>query len=389
MQFYSALESFGPFATLANTYKWEQANKPGQQVTNNMGSLFFDNEKTKMLEMVDRLKALGFEQKLIWAPSTNTMYNVLLVSVYGVAVINMIEYNSNPSTHWNLTYELIADQEKIADLTKVLEEGSSRQPPEDDDGKAIYMLFPERNGGYTYRELPNHIPVDSFNVENYEPLVVEGYERIKADLESAKPRGRIALLDGPPGTGKSRLVQGLILNTNARFVFVSPQDVVATSSPQFLSALINFNDNEDYIMDVDKTRKYRPIVFIIEDADDLVAKRGVDNMSSISAVLNLGDGILGQLLDIRMIMTTNAKKTELDDAITRPGRLSANIGVGPLSVEKANQVFARLQEEAGVEVTGPVFDTPKTLAEVYSAFNDPDFKPAKASQKRKMGFGND
>jgi len=89
----------------------------------------------------------------------------------------------------------------------------------------------------------------------------------------------------------------------------------------------------------------RPLVLVLEDADDCLTARAGDNMSNISAVLNLADGIMSDTLDIRMVATTNAKRVELDKALERNGRIGAYLKVPPLSKEQAAKILLRLLDE--------------------------------------------
>ena len=74
--------------------------------------------------------------------------------------------------------------------------------------------------------------------------------------------------------------------------------------------------------------------------------RDKDNINSVQSLLNLGDGILGSLLDLRIVATTNAHELHLDEAISRPGRLSKMLEVGPLDIHTARSVFSRLLPDA-------------------------------------------
>ena len=85
-----------------------------------------------------------------------------------------------------------------------------------------------------------------------------------------------------------------------------------------------------------------PSFLILEDADQCLVSRDKDNIASVQSLLNLGDGILGSLLDLRIVATTNAHELHLDEAISRPGRLSKMLEVGPLDVTTARGVFTRL-----------------------------------------------
>lgn len=206
--------------------------------------------------------------------------------------------------------------------------------------------------------------------ENYTEEVLRGYDRVVKDLSSENPAGRVAILDGKPGTGKTFLVRGLLDEVQDVIMVIVPANLVSQlAQPGMIPALV----------DLHKSRGGKPMVFLIEDADECLAPRMGDNMSSVSTILNLGDGILGQLLDIRIVATTNAHRTELDEAIMRPGRLSASVQVGPLPYEKAQEVFERLCPGKALK------DGRYTLAELYSMARNEGWEPPKL-EKNKVGF---
>jgi len=206
--------------------------------------------------------------------------------------------------------------------------------------------------------------------ENYTEEVLKGYDRVVKDLTSKNPSGRVAILDGKPGTGKTYLIRGLLNEVkDVLFVIVQASMVADLAKPGTIPALVALHQD----------RGEKPIVFIIEDADEVLAPRAADNMESISAVLNLGDGILGKLLDIKIVATTNAHRQELDEAIMRPGRLSASITVGPLDLDKACEVYKRL---TGKDEGGPKGKA--TLAEIYQMARETGWEPP--VPKKGMGF---
>lgn len=206
--------------------------------------------------------------------------------------------------------------------------------------------------------------------DNYSDEVLAGYDRIVKDMNAEVPRGRVAILNGEPGTGKTFIIRGLLNDIKDAVMVIVPANlVVQLSQPGMIPALVQLHKNSGD----------RPIVFLIEDADEVLATRMGDNMSAVSAILNLGDGILGKLLDIRIIATTNAKHQDLDAAIMRPGRLSAHVSVGPLPFSKAQKVFERLVP--GRQLSG---NGPQTLARIYQEAFDQGWTPPK--QPAKLGF---
>lgn len=204
---------------------------------------------------------------------------------------------------------------------------------------------------------------------NYNPVALEGYDHVVTDLKSKDPGGRLAIFDGIPGTGKTYMIRGLLSDVHdALFVLVPANLVQELANPGMINALL-------------ETRRAKgdaPTVFVIEDADDCLGSRDASNVNAVSALLNLGDGIIGSLMDIRLVCTTNLKNEELDEAVTRPGRLSAKIHVGRLDRKIAEAVYERL---TGNKVK---IDEDLTVAEVYSLARNDGWKPVE--KKAPMGF---
>jgi len=189
--------------------------------------------------------------------------------------------------------------------------------------------------------------------ENYSPEVIEGYKKIVRDLGSANPTGRLSIINGPAGTGKTFLIKGLLSQTqNAIFCVIPAAMIQQLTNPEVIPTMIGLRRDKGAKM---------PLVFIIEDADETLVNRENGNMSAISTVLNLCDGILGSLLDIRIVATTNATFMDIDKALMRPGRLSAHMEVVGLSPEQSQAVLDRLCP--GQKLPEP--SKSYTLAEVY------------------------
>jgi len=206
---------------------------------------------------------------------------------------------------------------------------------------------------------------------NYTENELVLYDRIKEDLVAKNPKGRLHILAGVPGSGKTFALRGLLAETRGvGFVLTPAAEIAVLANPTSLSALTSLRE------DLGKM----PIVLLIEDADRCLVNRADGDLSAISSILNLGDGIMGAVLDIRIVATTNAKLDNLDKAITRPGRLSTEITFEALAVEKANEVFQRLTGTPGT------FTAPTILAEIYTKAYDAGWKPPVLQEKRPMGF---
>lgn len=220
---------------------------------------------------------------------------------------------------------------------------------------------------------------------NYNSEVLKNYDFVVSQFSKSDPAGKIVLIQGPPGTGKTYLVQALISSiSNSCFVYVPPDLISNISNPSFISMLLSER------RDLGEEKNF---TLILEDAESCLAKRDGGNNSDVTSLLNISEGIVGSLLNIRIIATTNAKIEDFDDAIRRPGRLCKMFSVSKLSRQEAVEAFNHVCEN---KLEFPNIDQEEfTLAEVYFLINlirndqslEEFFKFKKDSDpKRKMGF---
>jgi Domain of unknown function (DUF5925)/ATPase family associated with various cellular activities (AAA) len=144
--------------------------------------------------------------------------------------------------------------------------------------------------------------------------------------------GRLLLLHGPPGTGKTSALRslGLAWQSWCRIDCVlDPERLFA--NPGYLLQVVMGADHAGPSTD---GRKWR--LLILEDCDELVrgsAKEATGQ--ALSRLLNLTDGLLGQGQNVLVAITTNEELGRLHPAVVRPGRCLAQIEVGPLSQDEA------------------------------------------------------
>ena len=169
-------------------------------------------------------------------------------------------------------------------------------------------------------------------------------------------------------TGKTHIIRSLLLNVpGAMFVLVPPDMVSSLSGPELLPLLLTQKQS---------LALNGPIILLLEDADKCLVTRQSDNINSIQSLLNLGDGILGSLLDLRIIATTNAKKIEIEPAILRPGRLSKRVEVNALDAATACKIYEHLlpESESNLDSKFPSF-AKFSLAHIYSVAREDGWIP--------------
>lgn len=208
--------------------------------------------------------------------------------------------------------------------------------------------------------------------DNYQPQVIEDIEHVIKSFKKTPPSGRICILNGEPGTGKTYLVRAILTQMDCIFIIVPSNMLSDMDKPDFLPLLLQAKQSNN-----------KPIVLIIEDGDVCLVPRKNDNISSVVSLLNLSDGIIGSMVDIKVIISTNANIKDIDEAIMRPGRLCRNIHVDALPYAQATKVYQRLMndETARLDRRGE-----HTLAEIYALVNNVEGEQTIKNPKRVIGF---
>ena len=264
--------------------------------------------------------------------------------------INLSEYASKGKT--NAVYVGLESRDPIftEKANIIIKEYLEFYTDEEKTAKKIHCIV-QRHGGLDVEEMGE---MDSPVIrDNYEEHVANGYDKIILDLNNKDPSGRFVILDGPPGTGKTYLIRGIVSddrNKDVVFVLLPPKYIESLMDASLTTVIHEFKQGFD---------KDITICLLVEDADILLTERIGGNIDAISAALNLGDGIFGQMFDVRIIASTNTPLRSIDPALLRPGRLSARVEISDLTEDTANKVFKRLTKEEGS------FSGKTSLASVY------------------------
>ena len=261
----------------------------------------------------------------------------------------------------------VGDNSKIELVARYLEK---HFVPKVEKG-SIYSLA--QNGSQLYfQEIGEQ--KEEFVKTNYSEEVCELRDYMIEELNKEKPNGRLNILLGPPGLGKTMFIKSLITEVaESIFVYIPPHMIPSISGPNIIGAITSYkNYNRD-----------KKIVFVLEDADQVLAKRMGDNIADINGLLNLSDGFLASCFDIRIIATSNTKKNEIDDAIMRPGRLCTMLEFEPFTKEQAQKCLLNIAPKQKFELEDK---ETYSLAEIYQHVANARVMARKVKPKKSLGF---
>ena len=172
-----------------------------------------------------------------------------------------------------------------------------------------------------------------------------------------KSSASILLLLGPPGTGKTTFIRGLLQHTNS-------------------SAMVSYDSTlleKDYIFAtfIEGDRN----LFIVEDADLFLKSRNEGN-TMMHKFLNVGDGLV-TTKNKKMIFSTNLPSVrEIDPALIRPGRCFDILEFRNLNREEATKLSKKI--DIKIDETKDNF----SLAELFHSMQHTN----ESTKIRKVGF---
>jgi hypothetical protein len=145
--------------------------------------------------------------------------------------------------------------------------------------------------------------------------------------------GRLVLLHGAPGTGKTTVLRTLARQWRAwcqADVVLDPEAL--SGDPGYLTDVVLGEDEDD--------PPWR--LLLLEDCDELIrGQAGPPAGQPPSRLLHLTDGMPGQAGQVAVAITTNQDVRPLHPAVVRPGRCLAHIEIGPLGAAEASAWLGR------------------------------------------------
>jgi hypothetical protein len=226
----------------------------------------------------------------------------------------------------------------------------------------IHTIFRDEHGSIIFEPFETFLP-EEFSIEKYyradfKPV----HEHIVSSLK--KNESGLYLFHGEPGTGKTTYIKYLSTLTDRDMIYVPVAFIDSLIDPSFLPALL----------------KKRHSILVVEDAEKaLLAREPGDSSSLVSAILNITDGIMGNVFNISVIATYNSRRQDIDKALLRKGRLKGEYKFDKLPVEQCQQII----DDHKIDF---VAKEPMSIAEIFNT-DEPDVVTTKELvEEKRMGF---
>lgn len=231
--------------------------------------------------------------------------------------------------------------------------------------KDMIHVITQSSNEFYLKEIPlkNSAKRQEFSYDHYNEGFKEISEGILNSLQVDNDSG-LYLFHGDPGTGKTSYLKYLLHSISKKKLIYLPPDLIEhLSAPTFVAFLMSEAANS---------------ILLIEDAENILRQREAGGNQAVSNILNISDGILGDILKLQIVCTFNSKLEHIDQALLRPGRLVAEYRFEKLGTYRANALMRKLY---GDEV---VYEHKEmSLADIFN-FNK--MPPKSKSKKQKLGF---
>ena len=200
----------------------------------------------------------------------------------------------------------------------------------------------------------DRLPVDEMYPFLKDEKLTDYYDRF------LKSSANILLLIGPPGTGKTTFIRGLLAHSNSSAIVTYDATIL---EKDYLFA--RFIEDETGVM-------------VLEDSDNFLKARS-DGNTMMHRFLNVGDGLV-TTKGKKLIFSTNLPSIrDVDSALIRPGRCFDVLSFDQLNAEQADKLAKRLGVSYETKPNGKY-----SIAEVFNKKVESTTNNRKVGSK--MGF---
>lgn len=267
-----------------------------------------------------------------------------------------------------ISYQIAADNEEaVLHWSKTVEGWT--EPADIVEGKVAVSFWAMGANGPQQWERKIDVPKWDEIRGNYADDVQQQLDRI-INRDFTATEGKLILLHGPPGSGKTYSIRAILegWNKHATFSYVVDPERFLNAQPSYMLQLVldGADDKYAYRYDEEEDESVKEThyhLLIMEDTGELLASDAKDRAGQgLSRLLNLVDGMIGQGINLIVLITTNEHINTFHPAVTRDGRCLAMLEIDKLSATEANRW---LRERGNTEH----IREEKSLAELYAIVN--------------------
>ena len=290
---------------------------------------------------------IEFEQKIQNAEYKKVHWEDSTITIMDTDIMYIIERDS--------IQILYQDQDAVA----LCDELITLLPIVEEEPKEAEVKLVAINQG-EYYTINSKIANTTVNInENYNDDFKPVYDDIVNFINDR--RSGLIVLRGEKGTGKTTLIRNLISSVPKNYILITNAVAEHLASPEFISFMLDHKDS----------------VYILEDCEQVLMKR-TDSFGfngAITNILNMSDGLMSDIFNVKFICTFNADIDKIDEALLRKGRCFANYEFKKLSADKTKTLLEKNN------ITLDKYE-PMTLADIYN------YDKASCEEKpvKKIGF---